>query len=122
MKNSSARWLSARPRTSTVTLSFTGSPPSKGSNGCVRRQLSFTNSRAKQILPFGTDKDNETSNGSLTTEEHAAWRKHNLQTLAESSALSFEEKLAILEDLEGLTIAMGYERDGDTGRLRRSIS
>ena len=47
---------------------------------------------------------------SWSAEEHAAWRTHNLQTLAESSALPFEEKLAILEDLEELTIAMGYER------------
>ena len=56
---------------------------------------------------------------SLSQEERAAWRQHNLQTLAESSALSFEEKLAILEDLEELTIAMGYERDPNTGRLRK---
>ena len=62
------------------------------------------------------------SSNSLTTEGNAAWRKHNLQTLAESSALSFEEKLAVLEDLEELTIAMGYERDGNTGRLRKPIS
>lgn len=59
---------------------------------------------------------------SLTTEEHAAWRRHNLQTLAESSALPFEEKLAILEDLEELTVAMGYERDPSTGRLRKPKS
>jgi len=56
---------------------------------------------------------------SLTTEERAAWRMHNLQTLAESSALPFEEKLAILEDLEELAIAMGYEHDRNTGRLRK---
>jgi hypothetical protein len=59
---------------------------------------------------------------SLRTEEQAAWRRHNLQALAESSALPFEEKLAILEDLEELTIAMGYERDPSTGRLRKSNS
>src|SRR4029453_10341667 len=35
----------------------------KGSNGCVRQQLSFTSSKAKQILPFGIDRDNETRNG-----------------------------------------------------------
>ena len=59
---------------------------------------------------------------SLSPKERAAWRRHNLQTLAESSALLFEEKLAILEDLEELTIAMGYERDPITGRLRKSNS
>lgn len=56
---------------------------------------------------------------SLSPEERAAWRRHNLQTLAQSSALPFEEKLAILEDLEELTVAMGYERDRGTGRLRK---
>ena len=60
------------------------------------------------------------SPSSLSPEEREAWRTHNLQTLAESSALPFEEKLAILEDLEELTIAMGYERDPNMGRLRRS--
>ncbi len=59
---------------------------------------------------------------SLPEEERAAWRRHNLQTLAESSALPFEEKLAILEDLEEITIAMGYQRDPITGRLRKSNS
>ena len=59
---------------------------------------------------------------SLSSKERAAWRRHNLQTLAESSALPFEEKLAILEDLDELTIAMGYERDPVTGRLRKSNS
>ena len=59
---------------------------------------------------------------SLSPEERAAWRRHNLQTLAESSALPFEEKLAILEDLEELTIKMGYERDPSTGRLRKPNS
>ena len=54
---------------------------------------------------------------SLSEDERAAWRRHNLQTLAESSALPFEEKLAILEDLEELAVAMGYERDPGTGRL-----
>jgi hypothetical protein len=57
---------------------------------------------------------------SLSPEERAAWHRHNLQTLAESSALPFEEKLAILEELEQLTIAMGYERDPSTGRLGKS--
>ena len=60
------------------------------------------------------------SPGSLSPEEREAWRRHNLQTLAEASALPFEEKLAILEDLEELTIGMGYERDPNMGRLRRS--
>ena len=59
------------------------------------------------------------SSNSLRTEEHAAWRRHNLQTLAESSALPFEEKLAILEDLEELAMVMGYERDPGSGRLRK---
>jgi hypothetical protein len=59
---------------------------------------------------------------SLSESDRAAWHRHNLQTLAESSALPFEEKLAILEDLEELTIAMGYERDPSTGRLRKSYS
>ena len=57
---------------------------------------------------------------SLPKEERAAWRRHNLRTLAESAALTLEEKLTILEDLEELTIAMGYERDPSTGRLRKS--
>jgi hypothetical protein len=59
---------------------------------------------------------------SLSPEERAAWRRHNLQTLAQSSALPFEEKLAILEDLEKLTVAMGYERDPGTGRLHKPIA
>jgi len=59
------------------------------------------------------------SSNSLRTEEPAAWRRHNLQTLAEMAALPFEEKLAILEDLEELTIVMGYERDPGSGRLRK---
>jgi hypothetical protein len=59
---------------------------------------------------------------SLPKEERAAWRRHNLQTFVESSALPFEEKLAILEDLEEITIAMGYQRDPITGRLRKSNS
>jgi hypothetical protein len=54
-----------------------------------------------------------------SNEERAAWRRHNLQTLAESSALPLEEKLTILEDLEETTIAMGYQRDPVTGRLRK---
>jgi hypothetical protein len=57
---------------------------------------------------------------SVPKEERAAWRRHNLQTLAESAALPLEEKLAILEDLEEITIAMGYQRDPTTGRLRKS--
>ena len=60
------------------------------------------------------------SPNSLSPEERAAWRRHNLQTLAESAALPLEEKLAILEDLEEITIAMGYQRDPITGRLRKS--
>jgi hypothetical protein len=63
---------------------------------------------------------NKCVSSKLPKEECAAWRRHNLQTLAESSALAFEEKLAILEDLEELTVAMGYERDPGTGRLRKS--
>jgi len=61
-----------------------------------------------------------TSVNSLSQDERAAWRRHNLQTLAEAAALPFEEKLAILEDLEELTITMGYQRDPTTGRLRKS--
>ena len=53
-------------------------------------------------------------------EEREAWHRHNLRTLTESAALPFEHKLAILEDLEELTIAMGYERDPSTGRLCKS--
>ena len=59
---------------------------------------------------------------SLSPEERAAWRRHNLHTLAESTALPFEEKLTILEDLEELTVTMGYERDPGTGRLRKPDS
>ncbi|MFZ0915338.1 MAG: hypothetical protein WAN04_00435 [Candidatus Udaeobacter sp.] len=59
---------------------------------------------------------------SLPKEERVAWHRHNLQTLAESSALAFEQKVAILEDLEELTIAMGYELDASTGRFRKSNS
>ena len=59
---------------------------------------------------------------SLPKEERAAWHRHNLQTLAESSALAFEQKVAILEDLEEITIAMGYQRDPITGRRRKSNS
>ena len=59
---------------------------------------------------------------SLSPEERAAWRKHNLQTLAESAALPLEEKLTILEDLEEIAIAMGYQRDPITGRLRKPNS
>ena len=59
---------------------------------------------------------------SLSRSDRAAWRKHNLEDLAETAAFSFEEKLAILEDLEELTIAMGYERDASTGRFRKSNS
>ena len=56
----------------------------------------------------------------LPKEERAAWRRHNLHTLAESAALPLEEKLTILEDLEATIIAMGYQRDPITGRLRKS--
>ena len=56
----------------------------------------------------------------LSEEDRAAWRRHNLHTLGESAALPLEEKLAILEDLEEITIAMGYQRDPITGRLRKS--
>jgi hypothetical protein len=59
---------------------------------------------------------------SLSPEERAAWRGHNLHTLAESAALPFGEKLTILEDLEELTVAMGYKRDPGTGRLRKPSS
>jgi hypothetical protein len=57
---------------------------------------------------------------SLPKEERAAWRRYNLRTLTECAALTLEEKLTILEDFEELTIAMGYERDPSTGRLRKS--
>ena len=57
---------------------------------------------------------------SLPKKERAAWRRHNLRMLTESAALPLEEKLAILEDLEEITIAMGYQRDPITGRLRKS--
>jgi hypothetical protein len=57
---------------------------------------------------------------SLPKEERAAWRRHNLHTLTEAAALSLEEKLTILEDLEELAIALGYERDPNTGRLHKS--
>jgi hypothetical protein len=56
----------------------------------------------------------------LTDRDRAAWRKHNLETLAESVALPFGEKVAILEDLEQITIALGYRRDPATGRLYKS--
>ena len=46
-----------------ATLSFTGLPPSNGSNGCVRQQRSFTSSKAKRSLALGTDCDNEAKNG-----------------------------------------------------------
>ena len=58
----------------------------------------------------------------LSRSDRAAWRKHNLEDLVETAALSFEEKLAILEDLEELTIAMGYQRDPSTGRFCKSNS
>jgi hypothetical protein len=35
------------------------------------------------------------SPNSLSPEDRAAWRRHNLQTLAESSALPFEQKMSI---------------------------
>lgn len=56
----------------------------------------------------------------LSDVECAAWRRHNLHTLAESAALPLEKKLTILEDLEEITIAMGYQRDPVNGRLRKS--
>ncbi|PZR72012.1 MAG: hypothetical protein DLM73_14370 [Chthoniobacterales bacterium] len=56
----------------------------------------------------------------LSAEQRAAWRKHNLETLAQSAALSFGEKLALLEDLEEVTTALGYRRDPGTGRLRKA--
>lgn len=56
----------------------------------------------------------------LTERERAAWREHNLETLAESAALSFGEKVAILENLEEITIALGYRRDAATGRLHKT--
>ena len=65
---------------------------------------------------------NKCVSSKLPKEERAAWRRHNLYTLAESAALPFEEKLTILEDLEELTVAMGYERDPGTGRLRKPNS
>ena len=65
-------------------------------------------------------KVNKRASLKLSEEERVAWRRHNLQTLAESAALPFEEKLTILEDLEETTIAMGYQRDPVTGRLRKS--
>lgn len=55
----------------------------------------------------------------LTDQERSAWRKHNLETLAESMALPFAEKLAILEELEQVTISLGYRRDAATGRLHK---
>lgn len=55
----------------------------------------------------------------ITSHDRAAWRKHNLETLAESATLPFAEKVAILEDLEQITIALGYRRDSATGRLHK---
>ena len=55
----------------------------------------------------------------LSESDRAAWRKHNLQDLADSVALPFEVKMAILEDLEQRAISMGYQRDPTTGRLRK---
>ena len=54
---------------------------------------------------------NKSVSSKLSEKERADWRRHNLQTLGESAALPLEEKLAILEDLEKITIAMGYQRD-----------
>ena len=65
---------------------------------------------------------NKCVSSKLPKEERAAWRRHNLHTLAESAALPFEEKLTILEDLEETTIAMGNQRDPVTGRLRKPHS
>lgn len=55
----------------------------------------------------------------ITERDRGAWRKHNLETLAASAALPFGEKVAILEDLEQITIALGYRRDPATGRLHK---
>jgi len=63
---------------------------------------------------------NKSVSSKLSEKERADWRRHNLQTLGESAALLLEEKLAILEDLEDITIAMGYQRDPGTGRLHKS--
>lgn len=60
------------------------------------------------------------SPNSPSPDERAAWRAHNLQTLAESVALSFDQKMAILENLEQVAIAMGYQRDLATGRLSKT--
>ena len=64
--------------------------------------------KAKRILVFP-----------VTDRDRAAWRKHNLETLAQSAALPFDKKVAILEDLEQITIALGYRRDAATGRLHK---
>lgn len=57
----------------------------------------------------------------LTDRDRAAWRKHNLETLLDGMALSFGEKLMVLQDLEEMTIALGYTRDVATGRLTKPI-
>ena len=67
-------------------------------------------------------KVNKRASLKLSEEERVAWRRHNLHTLTESVALPLEEKLGILEDLEEIAIAMGYQRDPGTGRLRKPNS
>lgn len=56
----------------------------------------------------------------LTAEERAAWRKQNLADLAEAMALPFGEKVQILQDLEEMSLALGYTRDPATGRLTKN--
>ena len=53
----------------------------------------------------------------LSELDRVAWRAHNLETLRESAALSFEHKLQVLEDLEEVALAFGYQRNPLTGRL-----
>lgn len=51
--------------------------------------------------------------------ERPAWRTHNLQILAESALLLFEETFAILEDAREMIIAIGCPCVPVTGRLRK---
>ena len=53
----------------------------------------------------------------LSERERAAWRAHNLENLRESAAWSFEHKLLVLEELEEVALASGYQRDPATGQL-----
>ena len=53
----------------------------------------------------------------ISERDRAGWRAHNLETLRESAALPFEEKIRVLEDLEGVALAFGYQHDPATGRL-----